>query len=134
MLPDEGPPKLTGQSSSPVHWGRAALFGLCPQCADRTLFSGVVKFAHRCRTCGLDLSRFNVGDGPVAFLTLVIGALTVGLAIWLDLALRPPFWVHVIIWVPFTTVAVLLGLRVSKAALLISEYQNKAGEAGSPDL
>ncbi len=110
---------------------QAALFGLCPQCGDRTLFDGIVQFAPRCRACGLDLTRFNVGDGPAGFLTLIIGALIVGLALWLDSTIRPPFWVHAIIWIPVTTGAVLLGLRAAKAGLLASEYRNKAGEAGA---
>lgn len=108
----------------------AALFGLCPQCGSRTLFEGVAQFAERCRVCGLHLARFNVGDGPAAFLTLIIGGVVVGLAIWLDIALRPPFWVHALIWIPFTFVAVVIGLRIAKAALLAAEYRNKAGEAG----
>ena len=123
-----------GQSGEPVGLGRAALFGLCPDCGERTLFSGTVKFADRCSVCGLDISRFNVGDGPAAFLTLIIGALVIGLAIWLDVVASPPFWVHAMIWIPFTVVAVIWGLRVSKAALLISEHRNKAREAGSKDL
>lgn len=112
----------------------AALFGLCPDCGERTLFAGTVRFADRCRACGLDLSRFNVGDGPAAFLTLIIGALVIALAIWLDVAVRPPFWVHALIWIPFTVGAVIWGLRVSKAALLVAEHRNRAREAGSGDL
>ena len=113
--------------------GEAALFGCCPRCDSRTLFVGPVKFADRCRVCGLDLTRFNVGDGPAGFLTLIIGALITGLAIWVDLSLHPPFWVHILIWVPVTAIAVLAGLRVAKALLLIAEYRNKAGEAGNED-
>ena len=94
------------------------------------MFEGPVKFAQRCRACGLDYSSFNVGDGPAAFLTLIIGALVTGLAIWFDIAVAPPFWVHALIWIPVTVLAVLGGLRVSKALLLTSEYRNKAGEAG----
>lgn len=108
----------------------AALFGLCPQCGAKTLFEGVAQFAPRCRACGLDLSRFNVGDGPAAFLTLIIGGLIVGLALWLEIAVTPPFWVHALLWIPLTFVLVIYGLRVAKAALLASEYRNKAGEAG----
>lgn len=111
----------------------AALFGLCPECGAKTLFDGPVKFAERCRACGLDYSRFNVGDGPAAFLTLVIGALIVGLAMWLELSVHPPFWVHAILWIPLTAAAVVYGLRVSKGALLVSEYRNDAGEAGRKD-
>ena len=106
----------------------AALFGLCPKCGSRMLFGGVAQFAPRCRVCGLDFSSFNVGDGPAAFLTLIIGALVVGLALWLEVAVHPPFWVHVILWVPITTFAVIWGLRAGKSALLAAEYQRKAGE------
>lgn len=108
----------------------AALFGLCPQCGAKTLFDGVAQFAPRCRACGLDLSRFNVGDGPAAFLTLIIGGLIVGLALWLEIAVTPPLWVHALLWIPLTFALVLYGLRVAKAALLASEYRNRAGEAG----
>ena len=105
----------------------AALFGLCPRCGSRTLFAGWTRFADRCSACGLDLTRFNVGDGPAAFLTMIVGAVVVILALWLQLAAEPPWWLHVLLWVPLTVVGVILGLRVAKAALLQSEYRNKAG-------
>lgn len=105
----------------------AALFGLCPRCGGRTLFDGIATFAPRCRACGLDFAQFNVGDGPAAFLTLIIGALVTGLALWLEVAIHPPFWVHVVLWVPFTAGAVLWGLRAGKAALLAAEFQRRAG-------
>jgi uncharacterized protein (DUF983 family) len=106
----------------------AALFGLCPGCGSKTLFAGWVRFADRCRVCGLEPARFNVGDGPAAFLTMIVGALIVILAMWLQLAVGPPWWVHVLLWVPLTTAGVILGLRLAKAALLQSEFRNKAGE------
>ena len=112
----------------------AALFGLCPRCGARTLFAGVARFAPRCQACGLDFTTFNVGDGPAAFLTLIIGALIPGLARWLELGVPPPFWVHVILWVPLTAAAVVWGLRVGKSALLAAEFQRQAFEAGAKDL
>jgi uncharacterized protein (DUF983 family) len=107
----------------------AALSGLCPKCGARTLFAGsVAQFAERCRVCGLEFRGFNVGDGPAAFLTLIIGALITGLALWLEVAVHPPFWVHVLLWVPLTAGAVVWGLRAGKAALLAAEFQRNAGE------
>jgi len=107
---------------------RAALFGLCPQCGAQTLFEGPVKFAPHCRVCALDFGSYNVGDGPAAFLTLIIGALLIAAALTLDALVRPPLWVHVLLWVPLTAVAVVYGLRVGKAALLASEHQRQAAE------
>jgi len=112
----------------------SSLRGLCPRCGSRTLFDGWVMFAKCCRACGLDFGRFNVGDGPAAFLTLIVGGLVVMLAIWLELAVAPPFWVHVLLWVPLVVALVLIGLRISKAVLLYSEYRQSAGEAGGGDL
>ena len=107
---------------------RAALRGLCPRCGNRTLFAGLASFAPQCRACGLDFSGFNVGDGPAAFLILIVGALITGLAIAVELAFEPPFWIHILLWVPITAAAVILSLRVAKGLLLALEYRHKAAE------
>ncbi|MDR6834867.1 uncharacterized protein (DUF983 family) [Sphingopyxis sp. BE122] len=92
-----------------------------------------MKFQAHCRACGLDYGRYNVGDGPAAFLTLIIGALLVVLALSLDAAIQPPLWVHVLLWVPLTAAAVVYGLRVAKGALLASEHQRQAAEGRQVD-
>ena len=105
-----------------------ALRGVCPRCGNRTLFAGLATFAQRCRACGLDYNGFNVGDGPAAFLILIVGGLIVGLAIALELSAEPPFWVHFLLWLPLATVAVIFSLRVAKALLLALEYRHRARE------
>lgn len=111
----------------------AALFGLCPRCGAKTLFEGLIRFAPRCSACGLNLNQFNVGDGPAAFLTLIVGGLIAALAIWVQLAFEPPFWVHILLWVPLTTALVIGGLRVAKAWLLGAEFRRRAGEGRLKD-
>lgn len=69
-----------------------------------------------------------MGDGPAAFLILIIGALITALAIVFELSVQPPFWVHIILWLPLTVGAVILSLRWAKAALLVLEYRNSARE------
>ncbi|MCC6924496.1 DUF983 domain-containing protein [Novosphingobium sp.] len=113
---------------------QAALFALCPRCGSQGLFAGLTRFAPRCKSCGLDYASFNVGDGPAAFLTMVIGALVVGLALWVQLAFEPPLWVHLVLWAPLIFGATIWGLRVSKAALLAAEFQRNAVEATGKDL
>jgi uncharacterized protein (DUF983 family) len=105
-----------------------SLGGLCPRCGAKTLFAGFARFATSCRACGLDFTAFNVGDGPAAFLTLGIGALITGLAIALELVATPPWWVHVLIWLPLTIAMVMGSLRYSKGALLALEYRHRARE------
>jgi uncharacterized protein (DUF983 family) len=105
-----------------------ALKGLCPRCGERTLFAGLVAFAPKCRACGLDLAGFNVGDGPAAFLIFIVGGIVVALAIWVELAFSPPFWVHILLWVPLTTTLTIGLLRLSKGLLLALEYRHRARE------
>jgi len=107
---------------------QAALKSRCPRCGIGPLFEGWVRFAPRCRACALDLAAFNVGDGPAAFLILIVGGLLTALALMLQLAVGPPFWVHILLWVPITTALVIYCLRLSKAVLLILEYRNQARE------
>ena len=62
---------------------------------------------------------------------MVIGALVIVLALMVDSIFRPPFWVHLIIWVPFTVAVTVASLRVAKGALLALEHRNRAGEGKS---
>jgi len=108
---------------------QVALRGMCPRCGNRTLFAGVAAFAPKCRACGLDFQGFNVGDGPAAFLVLIVGGVITGLAIALELAAEPPFWVHILLWFPLTALMVVGLLRIAKALLLALEYGHRAREA-----
>ena len=101
----------------------AAVKGACPKCGAKTLFNGWIAFAPKCRGCGLDFGAFNVGDGPAAFLTLIVGAMVVVGAVTLQLSVTPPLWVHILIWPAVTFGLVIGGLRIGKAALLQSEYR-----------
>ncbi|QHL89925.1 DUF983 domain-containing protein [Sphingomonas changnyeongensis] len=106
----------------------ASLRGLCPACGARTLFDGPVRFAPQCRACGLDFGRFNVGDGPAAFLTLGIGAVVTIAAVLVELRFSPPALVHLLLWVPLTLGLTLISLRAAKAALIFLEHRNQARE------
>jgi len=128
--PDPGDSKpsanAAGGGDVPLLLGAAR--GMCPRCGASTLFRSAVGFAPQCRACGLDYEQFNVGDGPAAFLTMIVGALVLVLALAVEFSIRPPLWLHVIIW-PLLTIACVVGsLRLAKGALLTLEYRNKARE------
>ena len=104
-----------------------AAVGACPACHAPTLFDGWVSFAPRCARCGLDFAAFNVGDGPAAFLILIVGALLTGAAIAVELAFEAVFWVH-LVWLPLGLALTVGGLRIGKALLLAQEYRHRARE------
>lgn len=114
---------------------QVGLGGRCPRCAARTLFEGLLKFSSRCPACNLDFASFNVGDGPAAFLILIVGGIVTALALWLELAAEPPFWVHLLIWPIVTLAFVVVLLRIGKGMLIALEYKNAAreGRIAGPD-
>ena len=99
----------------------------CPRCGQAPLFQGPVRFVSKCKACGLDIDSFNVGDGPAAFLILIVGALVVVAALVLDASAEPPWWVH-LVWIPIAAALTVGGLRVAKAWLLGQEYRHRARE------
>lgn len=50
------------------------------------------------------------------------------LALWLQLSVEPPWWVHALLWVPLTIAGVIASLRVGKGWLLAAEYRRRAEE------
>ena len=118
---------MTEPSSTAAATLKGALTGACPRCGEGTMFAGWVRFADRCRACGLDFSSFNVGDGPAAFLIFIVGTITVVGALVIDGAFSPPWWVH-LIWIPIAAALTIGGLRLSKAWLLGQEYRHRARE------
>ena len=100
----------------------AGLKGRCPRCGEGALFKGGLTLRDKCERCGLDYGFADSGDGPAVFAIFILGFLVLGAALLVEFRLEPP------LWVPLTTASVVLGLRVAKAALLQSEFHNRAGE------
>jgi len=111
----------------PSSLAAASFKGLCPRCGARTLFAGTARFAPKCGKCGLDFASIDVGDGPAAFLILIVGTIVAVAAILVDLAYSPPWWVH-LVWLPVMIALTLAGLRIGKAALMYQIFHHRAGE------
>ncbi len=78
------------------------------------LFAGFITLAPRCGTCGLDLSFADSGDGPAVFVSLIGGFIVLGAALWTELRYEPPFWVHLVVFLPLTLIVCLGLLRPLK--------------------
>ena len=59
----------------------------------------------------MDLSAQDSGDGPVAFIILIVGAIVVSLALITEVRYGPPVWLHLLLWLPLTMVLVLALMR-----------------------
>ena len=112
---------------------KSGLTGHCPRCGEGKLFDGFLTVARRCRVCGLDYSFADSGDGPAAFVILIIGFIVVGLALWMEVNYSPPLWVHFILWVPLAIILSLLAMRSIKGILINLQFRNKASQGRLDD-
>lgn len=102
---------------------RAALFGLCPRCAARTLWEAPAAFAPTCRACGLAFKDYEPRGRGLYFVLLPLIALLVGGALKLDEALRPPLWLLLGLIVVLVPSAIIGALRLMKCALLLARLR-----------
>ena len=111
---------------------RAALAGRCPRCDGRTVYDWGVQFASRCRSCGLELEKDEPGGRFGVLVTLAVTVPIVLLALTIDEAVRPPLWLHVVVFAPLTVGAVLGALRFAKALFLHLRYHRASRGAEAP--
>jgi len=116
--------RLTGGSYPPVSPLVAGLTCRCPRCGRGRLFAGFLSVADRCQVCGLDLRTQDTGDGPAVFVIMALGFVVVAAALWLELAFKPPLWLHLVIWLPVTVAGALALLRPFKAVLIALHFRH----------
>ncbi|MGI2031281.1 DUF983 domain-containing protein [Rhizobium panacihumi] len=100
--------------------------GLCPRCGKGRLFNGFLTLRPGCDVCGLDYSFADPADGP-AFFVICFGCVpSVALAVWIEVALQAPYWVHLFTSLPFMLLTCIPPLRPLKGWLVASQYFYKA--------
>jgi uncharacterized protein (DUF983 family) len=109
---------------------QAALTCRCPRCGRGRLFRNLLEVRDRCEVCGLDLREHDTGDGAAVGVILVLGAMIVGLAFWVEFRFSPPLWVHAVLWPVVTIPLAILMMRPAKAALVALQFRHRASEMG----
>ncbi len=135
---DDDAPQARQGAAQPRHYPHQSAFrtGLacrCPRCGEGRLFAGFLTVAARCTVCDLDLGKQDSGDGPAIFIIFILGAIVVPLVFWFEFAYEPPFWLHMVIWIPVILGGALLLLRPMKGVMIALQYRNKASDSGTVD-
>ena len=103
----------------------------CPRCGEGKLFTGVLTVRDRCEVCGLNLAQADTGDGAAAFIILILGAVLVALAFWVEFRFNPPLWVHAVLWPALAIPATIAMMRPFKAFLVAQTFRQRAEEMGA---
>lgn len=116
---------MTGPTPSPIATGLA---GRCPRCGQGRLFRGFLTVAPRCEHCGLDLSAQDSGDGPVAFIIMIVGFVVVIAALIVEVRYGWPVWLHLLVWLPLSVVLCLALMRPLKGLLIALQFRHRRHE------
>lgn len=112
----------------------AGALGKCPNCGEGPLFQGFLRIAPKCSRCGFDLARADTGDGPAVFVIFIAGFIAAFGVLFTEIAIRPPIWVDIVVWLPIAAGLCLALLRPFKGLMVAAQFANKAFEAGRHDV
>jgi uncharacterized protein (DUF983 family) len=97
-------------------------FGRCPHCGRGRLFRTFLKVTDRCAVCGQDFHHHRADDAPAYFVILIVGHIVVPLALAIEAAYRPPYWMQFAFWLPATITLALLLLQPVKGAIVAVQW------------
>ena len=97
----------------------------CPNCGKGRLFRAFLKVVDRCEACGEELFHQRADDAPPYFVILITGHIVVPLALSVEVAFSPPYWVHAVLWGPLTIALALGLLQPVKGAIVAWQWANR---------
>jgi uncharacterized protein (DUF983 family) len=90
----------------------------CPSCGKGAMFRRYLKVADLCPSCAEELHHHRADDAPPYFTIVIVGHVVVSLLLAVEMAYRPPLWLHAALWLPLTVVLALVLLPPIKGALV----------------
>ena len=90
----------------------------CPACGVGAMFWRYLKVAESCPHCGEELHHHRADDAPAYFTIVIVGHIVVSLVLAVEMAYRPPIWLHMMLWLPLTLILTLVLLPSVKGALV----------------
>ena len=106
----------------------AGALARCPNCGQGPLFAGFLTPTTQCAVCGYALAAADSGDGPAVFVIMLAGFPIMFAALFVEVAYRPPVWVHLVIWLPLAVMLCLGLLRPVKGLMIAAQIRNKAAQ------
>lgn len=95
------------------------LLGRCPACGKGRLFRAFVKVADHCNACGEAFHHHRADDFPAYVVIVVVGHIVVPLAMIVEIAYQPSYWLHAAIWLPLV-LALSIGLLQPVKGLIVA--------------
>lgn len=86
------------------------------------MFRAFLKVADHCPACGEALHHQRADDAPAYFVILIVGHIIVPIALMVETAFAPAYWIHAALWLPSTLGMSLYLLQPIKGALVSLQW------------
>ncbi|MBP6767483.1 MAG: DUF983 domain-containing protein [Reyranella sp.] len=98
------------------------MMGRCPACGEGKLFRAFVKVADRCNVCGEDLHHHRADDFPAYLTIFLVGHLVVPIAMYVEIAYQPSYWLHTFLWAPMVIILSIGLLQPIKGMIVALQW------------
>ncbi len=94
------------------------------------MFTGLLTLRPACPVCGLDFRQSDTGDAGAVGVIMVLGAIVIIMAFWVEFHFSPPLWVHAVLWPVVTLPLAVAIMRPMKACLVALQFRHRPHEMG----
>src|SRR5690348_14855479 len=97
--------------------------GRCPNCGEGRLFRAFVKVADHCEKCGEPFFHHRADDFPAYLVIVLVGHIVVPLAMYVEIAFSPSYWLHAALWLPLVAGLGIGLLQPVKGLIVALQWQ-----------
>ncbi|WP_245410452.1 DUF983 domain-containing protein [Dichotomicrobium thermohalophilum] len=88
------------------------------------MFSRFLKVRDACASCGEALYHHRADDAPPYFTIFIVGHVMIPPLMWLETAVQPAIWLHLLLWLPLSVLLTLWLLPIVKGAIVGLQWAN----------
>ena len=98
------------------------LTGRCPNCGEGRLFRAFLKVTDHCKTCGEPFRYHRADDFPAYLVIILLGHIVVPVAMWIEIAYSPSYWLQAAIGLPLIVGMAIGMLQPLKGAVVALQW------------
>lgn len=113
------------QLQSPVTTWQAVMRGFrgrCPHCGEGKMFRAYLKVADECPACHEELHHQRADDFPAYLVIILVGHIVVPIAMWIEIAYSPAYWLQAVIGLPLIAGMAIGLLQPLKGAVVALQW------------
>lgn len=98
------------------------LAGRCPACGEGHLFRAFLKVEDHCESCGEPFRHHRADDLPAYLVIFLVGHIVVPIAMWIEIAYSPAYWLQALIGLPLIAGMAIGMLQPLKGAVVALQW------------